>query len=753
MKQILFKTFLIFTFIASLNAKELDKVNLRLDWLHQFQFAGYYIAKEKGYFEEYGLDVNIKEVEFGINQLEEISNNTVQYSIGKSSLIIDKINGKNIVALAAIFQHSPMVLVTTDLSIKEPKDLLNKNVMLTPDARTAVAINSMISAQGLDLKDVNFQAHSFKLEDLISGKTDAMGAYLSNEPYILQEKNIKYNVLDPKDYGFDFYGGILFTSKNELVNNTNRVYNFRKAALKGWKYAFENIPETVNLIISKYNTQNKSYLSLLYEGQILRDLAEIEKGKLGNINKTKINEIMKIYSLLGYKYNSSTLNNFNINENDILLSNEEKEYLEKNIINYVSYLTPPFSRELGNESIEYDYLQLIRNKISIDIKNNIREPEKSNFHNIKSKEFQTYTGLSKNANNIKDSILTKTVTQYDVAIATQINKAYIPSMEILNNKKVAIRKTCLFKDDFKIKYPEINFTLVDNVDEALNLLSKNEVYAVIDALPTLTYKIQQMSLSNLKIAGTTAFKYNLRYIVHKDDKILLSILNKTIEKINQKEKSTIDLKYSYLNYVKILDNSLLFKIGIPLLIIILIIIIANLKLSKEIKRRKKAELTLEDIANTDMLTGVCNRRNISQKLSKDIAISQRYNRDLSIIFFDIDSFKTINDTFGHEIGDDILKEISKIVKENIRNSDSFGRWGGEEFLIILPETSQDQAKIITYNLRNLINKNSFKVCCQVTCSFGVTQLKSSDTINTFIYRADKAMYYIKENGKNEVKVD
>lgn len=120
--------------------------------------------------------------------------------------------------------------------------------MITGDAKQSASIESMIASQGVNLKDITIQEHSFDIEDLINGTTDAMACYLSNEPYILNQKNIKFNVLNPNDYNFNFYEGILFTSKKESENNQIRVQNFNEASLRGWKYAFDNIEETAKLI-------------------------------------------------------------------------------------------------------------------------------------------------------------------------------------------------------------------------------------------------------------------------------------------------------------------------------------------------------------------------------------------------------------------------------------------------------------------------------------------------------------------------
>eukprot|EP01029_Cantina_marsupialis_P008881 TRINITY_DN208160_c0_g1_i1.p1 TRINITY_DN208160_c0_g1~~TRINITY_DN208160_c0_g1_i1.p1 ORF type:complete len:199 (-),score=15.32 TRINITY_DN208160_c0_g1_i1:46-642(-) len=183
---------ILIAFLINLNAKELEKVSIELDWLHQFQFAGYYIAKEKGYYENEGIDVDIKEYTFNTDVVKNVLNKRSTYGIGKSSLIIDRLDNKKVVLLNAIYQSSPMVLLTLkESNISSPSELINKKVMLTPDARSAASINSMIISQGLKLSDIKFQKHSFNLDDLINKKTDAMGCYLSKRRKKHKKKNNK----------------------------------------------------------------------------------------------------------------------------------------------------------------------------------------------------------------------------------------------------------------------------------------------------------------------------------------------------------------------------------------------------------------------------------------------------------------------------------------------------------------------------------------------------------------------------------
>jgi polar amino acid transport system substrate-binding protein len=238
---------------------DFEKVSLQLQWKHQFQFAGYYIAKEKGFYKDVGLKVDIKEFSYDINIVNDIVNRKSTYGIGRSPLVIDKSNGAMIKVLSAIFQSSPSVLLAKESSgIKTIKDFIGKSIMVTPNVSQTVSIRAMMKQKNVTMEDMIIKKHSFNINDLISSNTDLISSYISNEPYLLKQKGIKYTIFNPKDYGFDFYSDMLFTSENEIKNHQQRAKNFNNASLRGWDYAFSHIGETVDLIYEKYNTQNRS---------------------------------------------------------------------------------------------------------------------------------------------------------------------------------------------------------------------------------------------------------------------------------------------------------------------------------------------------------------------------------------------------------------------------------------------------------------------------------------------------------------
>ena len=154
----------------------------------------------------------------------------------------------------------------------------------------------------------------------------------------------------------------------------------------------------------------------------------------------------------------------------------------------------------------------------------------------------------------------------------------------------------------------------------------------------------------------------------------------------------------------------------------------------------------------DGLTGALRKEAFNEIIGQKIIEAKHLSLPLSMIIFDIDHFKKINDTYGHAIGDVILKELSELIRNNVRESEYFVRWGGEEFIILMPGTALQGARMVAEKLRRLVESNTFPEVGEVTCSFGVTSLKEDDTIKSFFERADAALYEAKRGGRNRVEV-
>lgn len=161
---------------------------------------------------------------------------------------------------------------------------------------------------------------------------------------------------------------------------------------------------------------------------------------------------------------------------------------------------------------------------------------------------------------------------------------------------------------------------------------------------------------------------------------------------------------------------------------------------------------LNRLATTDPLTGAWNRWRFEQTVEAEFVRAQRYGEPLAVLMFDIDHFKLINDRHGHPSGDRVLVELSDLIRRNLRVADALVRWGGEEFIVMMPHCGADEAVNLAEKLRTLVAERSFPGVGQVTASFGVAALRIDETVETWLKRVDDALYQAKEQGRNRVVV-
>ncbi len=164
---------------------------------------------------------------------------------------------------------------------------------------------------------------------------------------------------------------------------------------------------------------------------------------------------------------------------------------------------------------------------------------------------------------------------------------------------------------------------------------------------------------------------------------------------------------------------------------------------------KEREMLQEQVTY-DSLTKLLNRRKMEETLELEIERFKRCNTPLSVVMFDIDDFKQINDTLGHQAGDATLRLVSELIKKTVRKVDFSARWGGEEFIVLAPQTDTKGAYTLAENLRKTIEGSNILQGKKITCSFGVTDFKENETLDSFLKRVDEALYASKKNGKNQV---
>jgi ABC-type nitrate/sulfonate/bicarbonate transport system substrate-binding protein/signal transduction histidine kinase len=575
------KLLLLVLFFSFLNASNLQKTSIQLMWLDQFEFAGFYMAKEKGFYQDVGLDVELKKFDSSIDLTQKVLDKESDFGLNSSSLIIDKAKGKDVVLLGTIFQSSPLILLSLkDSNINNFADLKNKKIMVSNNQENFAPLQSMLKSQGLQIQELNLISHTFNVDDLINKKTDLMSAYITNEPFVLNEKGYEVNIFNPKDYGFNFYENILFTSKEFASKNPKLVKDFYNATMKGWKYTFDNIDETAKLIHEKYNSQNKSLNALIFEANEMKKLVYDKNGKFGTISQEKINLILNTYRVMGLINNSLELDDLIYTkhlENNMLLNDNEKEYLKKKkiITMCVDPSRMPFEKiENGKHiGIIADYINLIQNKIKTPI---VLIPTKTWDESLQKAENRECDILSFAVNSLgRQEYLnfTKPFFNLPLVIASDIHTPFIEDIGKIKNQKFGIVKGYAYETVLKVKYPNLKLVQVENIEKGLQLVKKGQIFGFIDNLATVGYYIQNDYIGQLKISGKFNEIWDLGIGTRSDEAILNTIFEKVTNDISNNNLQQITNKWIPIEYQEEFDYKLLYQILAVILILTFIGII------------------------------------------------------------------------------------------------------------------------------------------------------------------------------------
>ncbi len=448
----------------------MDKVSLRLVWKNQFQFAGYYVAKEKGFYAQEGLDVEILEKQRGIDNAQELLSGKTEFAVGRSSVLINRARGDDIVAMMAAFQDSPMMLLTLGNSgISEPASLLGKRVMLTQDAKNVSEVLAMLIQADISGDEYIHLQHSFNLDDLINGNADAMAAYVSNEPFQLQKRGVKFNVIHPKNHGFNMYSDILFTSGRMVEQRPDLVDKFYHATRLGWLYAFDNIEETVSIILEKYNTQNRSREALQFEAHALKKLAFDAEGKFGTITMDRVQQMLQIYLLTNIVDKNADISGFIYQSpmSKFSISIQELHYIRtKPVVSAcVNQEWMPYEGEENGiyKGMVADYMRLLQDRLDITfhIVPTSSVSEANRF--IQSGKCEIISAVLPTSRGRRSYNLTTPYLSVPAVIATRASangKAPFP-------ESVSVVKNTAFEEIIQARHPNVRVVSVENGRQGL----------------------------------------------------------------------------------------------------------------------------------------------------------------------------------------------------------------------------------------------------------------------------------------------
>jgi len=247
---------------AQLLPLEDEEISIYLGWSHQFQFAGYYAAVEKGYFKEVGLEVELVP-NTGEDNINAILSKKYDYGIVTAGVLLANDSLDQLTVLAAIMQQSPVSLIAL-----KANGINNLHDLAESDIVGSTEIQMMMISAGVDINSLKFHGNYSGFNNLISGKYDAISFFVTDQKKLLGNDSLLFTIFRPLEYGINFYGECLFTSRNEINQNPERAIKVKEAVIKGWKYAVEHQDEIIAVIQQKYQS-NLTKEELTREAEIM----------------------------------------------------------------------------------------------------------------------------------------------------------------------------------------------------------------------------------------------------------------------------------------------------------------------------------------------------------------------------------------------------------------------------------------------------------------------------------------------------
>lgn len=330
-------------------------------------------------------------------------------------------------------------------------------------------------------------------------------------------------------------------------------------------------------------------------------------------------------------------------------------------------------------------------------------------------------------------------------IITREEQPDIGNLAGLDGKTVALPAGTMVEERIRKRYPQLQPVLTQSEPEAIALVSERKADMTIRSLIVAAYAIKKQGLFNLKVAGQVPeFTNQLRIGVIKSEPTLRSILDKGVATLTDDERNEIINRHVPLQVRQGVDEHLLWQLGLAAAVLLGLGLLWALHLYRMNK-------VLAQVAVTDQLTGLGNRQKLDAALAQEIQRAGRGDTAFSVILLDVDHFKQVNDTYGHQVGDEVLVQLATLLRHNTRNIDVVGRWGGEEFLIVCPLTGQEGAVTLAENLRLALIQHTFPVATHCSASFGVATCHPGEASKDLIARADAALYRAKQSGRNRVE--
>ncbi len=534
------------TVVSAKTDKKAEQVSIQLQWRHQFEFAGFYAAKEKGYYAEAGLDVDIRELEPDKNLVESVVSGEATFGTLYSTAIKVRMEGKPITLLASYFQRSPLALVTKP-DIYSPRDLIGRKLMGFSNQFESTNFKLMFKQAGMSSDDFTVVPHSFSIKQFVDGEVDAITVFLTNEVYLLRQKKVPFNIIDPNNYGIPLYDVVLYTSEDYARRNPETVQAFTEASNRGWVYALEHQEEVVELILSKYNSQHKTRDQLLYEADKTRRMVQPEMYPVGTIDPDRVKKIAQMFVSEGVAEKTVAPESYIFGRDQwetIKFTPQEKAYINNHPVikvgNEMDY--PPFDFAIEGQPQGYtiDLLNLLAKKIGIRFEfiNGYTWDEIVQL--FREHKLDLLPFLVKTPERSKFMLFSDRVFRDRQMYITRKDHPDITNVTQLYGKTISQGKNWSTVELLQANYPQIPLLLVDNLEEMLSTVAYGKVDATIADEVAATYMIKQKGMSDLKVAGWAReldqlVGLNFHFAGQMDAPELISMLNKGLASLTVEE--------------------------------------------------------------------------------------------------------------------------------------------------------------------------------------------------------------------------
>lgn len=764
------------------HALALEKVTLQLKWSHAFQFAGYYAAKEQGYYRDAGLDVNIVEAKPGVDPVQQVLSGQASFGVGTSSLLLERAAGKPVVVLAVIFQQSPYeIYVNADSNIYSARDLAGKSIMLEPQSDELLAY---LKHEGVSPASLKRVPHSFNPQDLIDGKVDAFAGYVSTEPYFFQQAGFPVRAFSPMSGGIDFYGDNLFTSEKLLNNRPELVKAFRAASLRGWQFAKEHPDKVIDLLLRQYpNSHSAAYYR--FEADKMIPLLQPDLIEIGYMNPRRWQHIANTYADLGMLPHDFPLDGFIF---DADADNQRRKQwwiitlatLALGIVSGIALYIYRTNRRLKASIAENlaaqralarserHYRLLVENMRDVVW---ILDPITQRFRYVSPsvERLRGYSAEEVMAKPLKESImplhahgLMQRMHTYlqDFLAGRNINEVYKEELEqpCKNGSTVWTEVIAKYIRDDETGQVEIqgvtrDITARKQADASLRLAAT--VFDTVDNAVMVC--ASDSTIIAVNPAFTRVTGYEADEVIGKTPRILSSGLQSREfyqhmwqeltgsgswkgEILNCRKNGSIYVEWLAIRPVRDSND----------------VITHYVAAFTDITERKALEQKMQRMAHYDPLTELPNRALFSDRLQQALSFAKRDQTQLAVLFIDLDKFKPINDSYGHGVGDLLLKDAAGRMQACLRGSDTVARIGGDEFVVLLRniETAEDAVNVghkIAHAFEQPFHINGHTLSVAVSIGAAIYPQDGSDEIE-LTKHADTAMYRAKGARKEKVRL-